>query len=116
MTRDWIARIRKGDVLRSGSGVLRVVRNVSHSEVRWSGPPHIRTSVVFAIKHCSWTKRPYTVYTGNNLVQMGYQPTRARVTLQKRIDRAIMRVYGAAPNWSHKKPYEVTCCDVEGIA
>lgn len=116
MSKSWIGRIQKGDVLRSRSGMLRVVREVSHHEVRYSGPPHIRTSVVFAIKHCSWTRRPYTVYTGNDLVQMGYRPTSARVSLRKKIDRAIARVYGATPNWSARKPYEITCCDVEDVA
>lgn len=116
MNHSWIARIQKGDVLRSRTGLLRVVREVSHAEVCYSGPPHIRTSVVFAIKHCSWTRRPYTVYTGNDLARMGYRPTRARVSLRKRIDLAIMRVYAAKPKWGAKKPYEITCCDVEGIA
>jgi hypothetical protein len=115
MKHSWIARIKKGDVLRSRSGVLRVVRGVTHSQVHYNGPPHIRTNVVFAIKHCSWTGRPYTVYTGNDLVQMGYRPTSARVSLRKKIDRAIERTYHAAPDWFAKKPYEITCCDVSGV-
>jgi hypothetical protein len=112
MTPAWVSRIRKGDVLRSGSGVLRVVREVSHSEIRYSGPPHIRTSVYFAIKRCSWTRRCYTVYTGNDLIQMGYRPVRARVTLRKSIDRAIERDIQRP---GYHKP-KLTCCDVEGVA
>lgn len=112
----WIARIKVGDVLKSGTGVLRVVRAVSHHKIKYSGPEHIRTNVTFAILTCSWTGRPYTVYTGNDLVQMGYRPTRAKVKLNKKIDRAIMRVFNAPPDYSKKKHYEVTCCDVRGIA
>ena len=37
MIPDWIHRIKKGDVLRSGSGRLRVVRDVSHNLVENHG-------------------------------------------------------------------------------
>ena len=118
MIPDWIHRIKKGDVLRSGSGRLRVVRDVSHNLVE----NHLRTNVTFAIQHCSWTGRPYTTYTGQDLVQMKYSPTRAKVTLRKEIDKAIERVMyardglSALPNYGAKKLYEVTCCDVEGLS
>ena len=115
----WIHKIKKGDVLKSGSGKLRVVRDVSHNQVKHYA---LRTSVTFAIMHCSWTERPYTTYTGQDLVNMKYRPTRAKVTLRKKIDKAIERVMyardgrSALPDYGAKKPYEVTCCDVEGIA
>lgn len=105
----WIHRIQLGDVLRAGSGLLRVVRAVTHSPIDYGGNPHIRTMVTFSIRHCSWTRRCYTCYTGNDLVQMGYRPTRARVKLRKSIDRAIRADFGA------DNP-KLTCCDVEGVA
>jgi len=108
----WIARIRKGDVLRAGSGLLRVVRHVSHSTVKWNGPAHTRTNVYFSIKHCSWTHRCYTVYTGNDLVQMGYRPTRARVKLRKKIDRIIEHDITNRDRFDQK----LTCCDVESVS
>lgn len=101
----WIKRIRKGDVLMSRSGLLRVVRQVSHH-----GASRSATNIHFAIKHCSWTGRCYTVYNGNDLVQMGYQPTRARRRrLNGKMDRAIESDFGAAMP-------QLTCCDVEAVA
>lgn len=67
--KQWIPKIKKGDVLRSGTGILRVVRDVHHAHVG----DHVRVSVTFTIRRCSWTQRCYTVYTGNDLVQMGYR-------------------------------------------
>lgn len=109
----WIHRIQRGDILRSGSGVLRIVRYVSHSWIA-SGVsvPHFRTNVAFTIRHCSWTHRCYTILTGNDLVQMGYQPTRGRVKLRKRIDRQIDWEISSNPSPAEIK---LTCCDVEGI-
>lgn len=119
----WIARIKKGDVLKAPSGLLRVVRDVSHHHVSGYG---IRTCVVFAIRHCSWTHRPTTVLTGNDLVQMGYRPTKGRVSLRKKIDKLIERDYsgrivalrggeiGCYPLIGSAR--EIDCCDVRGIA
>ena len=64
----WIKKLQKGDVIRSRSGALRVVRAVDHF-----GPGICRTVVHLAIKRCSWTHRAYTVYNGNDLRQMGYR-------------------------------------------
>jgi len=131
MSNGWIARIKVGDVLKSGSGVLRVVRDVSHYSVYKGSPQeHTRTNVTFAIRHCSWTGRPYTVYTGNDLVQMGYRKTRAKVKLNKKIDRLIKQTFSGRkemcmgkvmhcpvlPDYTLKGHYAVKCCDVRGIA
>ena len=82
----WISRLKKGDVLRSRSGMLRVVRHVSHNKIPGYG---IRTTLIFSIQRNSWTTRPYTVYTGNDLVQMGYVKTRARRALRSKFDRTL---------------------------
>lgn len=111
--RAWIARIQKGDVLKWPNGTLRVVRAVSHSQIPigcgGNSRPTIRTSVRLAIRHCSWTHRPTTTYTGNDLVQMDVRPTRARVTLRKKIDRLIELDYV-----NSGKEREIFCCDVIG--
>ncbi len=106
---DWTARIRVGDVLRARTGQLRVVRHVHHAIVKWSGPIHLRTSVTFKINRCAWTRRCYTVYTSSDLRTMGYQPTRARVELHTKMDRAILRDIT-----SGDRPM-LTCCDVESV-
>ena len=106
---EWIKRIKKGDVLRSGNGVLRVVRDVSHSKISHYD---VRTTLVFSIRRCSWTGRCYTVYTGNDLVQMGYRPTRAKVKLTWKIDKAIEREITTNPPPGQ---YGLKCCDVENV-
>ena len=131
MKHGWIKRIRKGDILRAPSGLLRVVRDVSHS-----GPSAGKTSVIFTIAHCSWTGRCYTVLTGNDLRTFGYRPTQARYSFRKAIDRKItneisggdkIRIVVAASGGRITKYIDVhrpldrdkiqlDCCDVRGIA
>lgn len=113
----WIHKIQRGDVLRWPSGRLRVVRDVHHYDT-----PRSRVcSVTFAIQHCSWTHRPTTTYTSNDLRQMGVRPTKARVSLRKRIDRAIQREIAGDPSGPRKgsprigSDRELFCCDVIGV-
>ncbi len=105
----WISRIKKGDVLRSGSGMLRIVRRVSHSHNKYYGT---RTSVTFTIQSCSWTGRPYTVYNGNDLVQMGYAPVAGRFALRTKFDKTLERDFSAKDS----RECEFSCCDVRGVA
>ena len=127
----WIKRIRKGDVLKAPSGLLRVVRDVSHC-----GPSAGKTSVTFTIQHCSWTGKCYTVLTGVDLRTFGYQPTKGQYRFRKKIDRTIdreinggdkVRIVVAASGGKVTKYIDVhrpldrdkstlDCCDVRGIA
>ena len=131
MTPAWISRIKVGDVLKSGTGLLRVVREAHHYTITKGGrEPHTRSYITFAIRHCSWTGRCYTTLVTSDLITLGYRPTRARVKLRKKIDRAIQReltgrrivlngkphFVPVLPDLKLKKRYRVTCCDVEGIA
>jgi hypothetical protein len=79
---DWTATIEVGDVLISGSGVMRIVRSVTRSYSRY-GP---RTSVSFVIRHPSWTGRPYTVMTSTDLRTLGYRKTKAKAKLGTEFD------------------------------
>lgn len=101
----WIFKIKKGDVLRSGSGDLRVVRAVK------IGKCHGKYYVTLAIRHCSWTRRCYTVLSGCDLLSRGFRPTRAKVALKNRIDKAINTELQRNPH----EPRGLTCCDVEGV-
>jgi hypothetical protein len=105
----WISRLKKGDVLRSRSGMLRIIRRVSHSKIPFYG---IRTTVTFTIQTCSWTGRPYTIYTGNDLVQMGYEQVDARFALRRKFDRALELDFEAPT----AAACEFSCCDVRGVA
>jgi hypothetical protein len=103
---NWIKHIRKGDVLRSPSGKLRIVRQVNHN-----GPSISKTYVTFLIQHCSWTGRCYTVYTGNDLRQMEYMPVRARMKLNTKFDKLIEREF-----WRiYARDAVIDCCDVRGL-
>jgi len=105
----WISCLKKGDVLRSKSGLLRIIRRVSHSKIPFYG---IRTTVTFTIQSCSWTGRPYTIYTGNDLVQMGYEQVDARFPLRTKFDRALEKDFSA----DKSADCEFSCCDVRGVA
>src|SRR5258708_25936939 len=100
----WIWSIKPGDVLKSRAGTLRVVRRVSLSRGR--------IFVYFTIRHCSWTHRCYTLLERNDLIQCGYTRVNARVSLRKRIDRAIEKEFDV------REPKEIVldCCKVKGIS
>ena len=104
MNNGWIRKIRKGDILRAPSGLLRIVREVAHSDKG--------TYLSFVIKRCSWTQRCYTTYVGVDLVRLGYSPTGKHASLTGRIDRKIERELGDV------SPIDIVlhCCDVRGIS
>lgn len=109
--RDWTNKLEVGDVLRTPTGDLRVVRLASHHIITSGGRrPHWRSSVCLTIKHCSWTTRCYTVLNSADLKTRGFRPTGKRVRLQSRLDAEIRRNFGV-----DKKDITLHCCDVEGI-
>lgn len=108
---DWTNSIEKGDVLRARSGALRIVRDVKHSLVTRGGRAHVRTSVSFLIKRCSWTKRCVTVLHSNDLKSQGYVKTGARSKLNTAFDWAVEQ------ELTLPRPTDVKlrCCDVKGL-
>lgn len=103
-TREWVRYIRKGDVLRSnGSGTLRVVRYVRHTEKH--------TFVGLVIQHCSWTGRCYTIVNQHDLATR-FQPTGKRVRPHNATDKTIEMEL----NYRRAMPPILTCCDVRGLA
>jgi len=121
----WIKRICKGDVLRFPGDVLRVVREVKH----WpNNNDHSKTStsVTLAIRRCSWTHRPFTCYSDNDLKQLGVRPTRAKVLLRKKIDKALeyeitgrkITRWDGSTYGSPVMPWDskMDCCDARGLA
>lgn len=85
MTPDWIVQLKVGDVVRTRSGRLRIVRHVSHHKNMYG----TRVCLSFTIQRRSWTNRAYTTVTGNDLVQAGWQPTRAKAKLNTAFDWAM---------------------------
>ena len=77
------SEIQEGDVVRTKSGDLRVVRAVHRSPkatgkgARGSTAAR-RTFCYFAVKHCSWTGAGYTLYSVAEMIGMRWLPTTAR--------------------------------------
>lgn len=99
----WM-NIQAGDVVRWPSGVLRVVRKVTHAR---SGNPR-SIWCWFTIRHCSWTHRCYTLYNLGELKQIGVKRVGVRVRFKQKIDFRINRVIEHGSQ-------ELSCCDVRGI-
>lgn len=100
----WMYRLQVGDVITNG-GPFRIVRELTR---RRDGR---LSSVILAIRRCSWTHRCYTYLNATDLRCMGYRRVRVkRRALRKRIDKLII----AAIHQPAKEKYILTCCDVEG--
>lgn len=100
----WMAVVKVGDVLRSGSGTLRVVRYVSRFK-----DGELRT-IGFAIRRCSWTHRPYTLYGYTDLKANGFTRIGANYSLSTELDKKI-----AAAIADHNDR-SLNCCAVRGCA
>ena len=84
LTPDWRDELKVGDVLITPSGDLRVVRQVT---MRKRG---LLRSVALAIRHCSWTKRAYTIYCRPDLATMGYRKAGVRARLNGPLDAKML--------------------------
>lgn len=102
----WMHRLKIGDRLQRGNSPPRVVRNISRYD---NGDLRC---VTFAIRHCSWTSRCYTVMHSNDLIQLGYTKVRGKYSLRTRLDKKIEYCIT-----NHQNEYQVLdCCDVRGVA
>lgn len=103
----WMRRLQVGHVLNM-RGQLRVVREVSRR------PDGSLRCVLLAIRSCSWTGRPYTIYTASDLKTMGARLTRAkRRRLQSDADRRLLAT--RRQNYSIAKGYAMTCCEAKDM-
>lgn len=100
----WMTHVKVGDVLRSCTGTLRVVREVSRYK---NGD---LSAVTFAIRHCSWTRRPYTTMNYTDLRMQGFTRVGANYSLKTELDARLARDIAD----HHRR--DVTCCEVRGIA
>lgn len=110
----WAGDIEAGDVVKTRGGNLRIVRAVHrHPKANGKGSGKAtrarRVFCYFAILHCSWTGRPYTVYSVAEMVQIGYFPVSVkRRSLESDLDRKIACDFDA-------EKCELTCCAVRGM-
>jgi hypothetical protein len=67
-------------------------------------------SLTFAIRNCSWTRRPYTVLVGSDLKYRNVRPTGwPRATFGLPSDQELQRNIGA-----DAADLTLDCCDVRG--
>lgn len=100
----WMASVKVGDVLRSASGTLRVVRSVARFK-----DGDLR-SLGFAIRRGSWTQRPYTIMNFTDLRQQGFTRIGANYSMRTELDRRLAR---CIEDHRHR---DVTVAEVRGIA
>lgn len=100
---EWVDKATPGTVLVSPTGDMRVIRRVSSGK-HWRHP-----IFSFAIRRCSWTRRPYTIYTWGELVRMGYTALDVTVPLDRRFDKLLEK------NIVNHNCRTLFCCDVVGV-
>lgn len=97
--------IRPGDTVFVGKNTPRLVRAVGRD-----ARGRVR-SLTFAIRACSWTRRPYTVYTRTDLRLMNARPSGwPRATFGLPSDQELLRNIRADAS----SPPTLDCCDVRG--
>lgn len=105
MVRDWRDELQAGDVLYEGGRASspRVVRRASYRE-------GFLSAVTLAIRHCSWTGRPYTVIGRSDLRSRGFIPTPFRVDPPRtKLERELQR------NIDNRDIRSLSCCAVREV-
>ena len=100
-----LLNLKVGDILKTPSGDLRVVREVDYNAdgTLWM--------ICLAIRRCSWTRRAYTMLTPNDLRARKFKPTGKRVRLTGKLDRRLAR--DIASNDPDRRGLD--CCAVRGM-
>ena len=103
---DWMARVVVGSVFKTPSGDLRLVRKVSRRGGKLG-------RVTFAIRHCSWTGRAYTIVNASDLIQRGFQLMPVRV---KSLDGPLdVKLHDFIHGNYIRGNYPMKCCDARGL-
>lgn len=106
----WVDTAKAGDVLLWPSGDMRVIRKVTVHTYRGRSEPRVRSPIFdFAIRRCSWTERPYTVYQWAELVRMGVTALGVSVALDTKMDKQLLR------DINTNDRSRLTCCRVAGV-
>lgn len=100
----WMRDVKVGDVLVSGTGTPRVVRQVTRFKDNGD-----LASVCFAIKACSWTGRPFTTVNYTDLRYRGFRPTGVTYSLSTRADRRLAR------ELENHDLRGMTCCEAKDL-
>lgn len=105
MTSAWCDTLKVGDVITNDKGPYRVIRRVGTKDDGSFG------GVMLSIRHCSWTRRPYTCLNRTDLKYAGYRLVRgAHWSTKSEIDQKLLYEMERTSNKS-----ELTCCAVAGL-
>lgn len=94
---EWMSKVVKGSLIRSRSG--KVVRIVRHVNRHANGD---LDSVYVVKQKCSWTSRPFTILSYNDLIQQGY-------TLVEGVKAKLDRIVDMQLEKSRHAPYAKNC-------
>lgn len=103
---DWRDTLKAGDMLLTPSRDLRAVRKVRY------GPDGFLKTVIFAIRHCSWTGRAYTVYQRTDLKTLGY----VKAGVRARLDRPMDKMLDQCLTYENRFDQCLTCKDAKVLA
>ena len=107
--REWMDNLKVGDVLLWGrKETPRVIRDMSMHHI-WSDRLGY---VTFAIRRCSWTHRPYTLYNRSEVRAMGKR-TRKKSKISSQLDKKLD--YAIHDRDWHLSNNRLVCCDVIGV-
>jgi hypothetical protein len=103
-----VESLREGDIIR-WNGRLRVIRDVTKGE----GKGWRRISFTFSIQRCSWTGKPYTVYSRTDMqnlkksLELVARNYKGKLPLEKLLTDDIKQRRGMR--------CKLECCDVVGV-
>ena len=115
----FLKSIKDGTIIRM-NGSLRIVRRViwiTHEKKR--GRPKCYTYdkgyFYFVILHCSWTRRPYTLYTSTDMCSKVIEIIGHNYKSKMPIFDAALEIELDRGGLTPTNRLQLTCCDVQGI-
>lgn len=113
---EWVYKVREGDVLKWPNGTMRPIRLLHNHAGRDTNLSRARAIYCyFVIKHCSWTHRPYTIYTVGELYCLGVRPTGVNVRFKDELSKRLVCEMEESRAWTHGRGKDLTCCAVRGL-
>ena len=111
MRRTWVDDLKPGDVILFGKRETpRVVLAVSTP--KFTGGGHRRFCVDLTIQRCSWTTRPYTVYSNSDLYHFAKpDPLKRRENMRTPVRKALLASLDAID----ARACPVRCWEVVGL-
>lgn len=98
------------------SGIMRPIRLLHNHADHETRLTHARSIYCyFVIKHCSWTHRPYTLYSVAELYCMGVRPTGVNIRFKDAFSQRLVGEMEESRAWTNGPGNDLTCCAVRGL-